>query len=278
LRDAHVKATSESVLPDHFSFSAASTFQDCPKKWWYTYIKRLPREFNTSSLLFGASLHAALETIHFELYRDRHPKLETAIETYETNWRVEAKNNEVRFNKDETYDSLFNSARALVSDYFNQDFARLGSVLGVEQEIRLQLKGMTVPVVGRIDVLFEKADFIRVTDAKTTKAAFNEDKVHVSAAQLALYASSIEALSRQKQKPLAGRFVVFRKLKTPRIEVVDVPLTVADQNRALRMLKDTWSLIEVALSADAFPARRSWVCKQCPFLKRCDADSGAALS
>ena len=51
-------------LPTHFSYSAMSTFQDCPRKWAYAYLSDAPREFVGASLLMGGSLHVAVECLH----------------------------------------------------------------------------------------------------------------------------------------------------------------------------------------------------------------------
>lgn len=52
------------VDPRHsVSYTSLSTFQNCPKKYWWTYIRRLKRVGHCSATELGTALHSALERL-----------------------------------------------------------------------------------------------------------------------------------------------------------------------------------------------------------------------
>ena len=73
------KAHTPGELPTHFSYSAMSTFQDCPRKWAYLYLHDAPREFVGASLLMGGSLHVAVECLHHDRLAGRAPDTAAAL-------------------------------------------------------------------------------------------------------------------------------------------------------------------------------------------------------
>ena len=264
-------------LPRHFSYSSMTNFQGCARRWWYHYIAHAPHEHIGSSLLFGGSLHAALEQTHRTHQLNEIVEFESIFTVFEEHWRRASAFREVKFNKTETEAVLFDRADALLHSYVEDRLPLAGRITGTEESVRLDVPGLNVPVIGRIDLRIETDWSVVIVDAKTSKTAFNEDKLIQATSQLALYGSAFEPLGIQLGKTIRGRFVVFRKLKRPKIEVVNVDLSAADVNRTLRMLRETWSLIEAAYAAGSFPANPGWQCKQCPFRNRCQNDTGQDL-
>ena len=269
--------TLELPLPKHFSYSSMTNFQGCARRWWYHYVLRAPHEHIGSSLLFGASLHAALEEVHRTHRLKQGLELDSLFNVFEDHWRRESAFRVVKFNKSETEAGLFDLAEALLQIYIEERLPHFGPIVEIEECVRIEVPDLNVPVIGRVDARMETNNSLVITDAKTSKTAFNDDKLVQATSQLAIYGSAFESLSRQLGKVLRGRFIVFRKLKAPKIEVIDVDLSTADVNRTLRMLRETWALIEAAYSAKSFPANPSWQCKQCPFRSRCQHDTGQDL-
>lgn len=265
------------ALPDHFSYSSMTAFQGCPRKWDYHYRLRAPRESVSGSLLLGAALHAALEQINLAWLGGQRLPVSQAVASFDARWRHEADGQTVLFNQDENDAGLRALACELLSLYSKDCLSSQGRLLAVEERATIALPGMSVPVVGRLDALVDGGKALVVVDFKTSKAAFTQQKLALAAAQLSFYASGVEPLARQLGKPLAGRFLVFRKIKRPRIDAVEVPLSCGDVQRTHRMLAETWVLIEAAHRADSFPARPSWMCRQCPFQERCTHETGLGV-
>ena len=260
-------------LPDHFSYSSMTAFQDCPRRWHYHYRVRAPRESVSGSLLLGAALHTALEQIHLAWLGGQRLPVAQAMAAFDAHWRRETDGQTVLFNRDENPAGLRALACELLSLYSQDCLPSQGMFLAVEERVAITLPSLSVPVAGRLDALVDSGQALVVVDAKTSKAAYTQQKLAPAAAQLSFYASGVEALARQLGKPLAGRFLVFRKIKRPRIDTVDVSLSPGEVQRTHRMLAETWALIEAAHRADSFPTRPSWMCGQCPFQERCLHDT-----
>ena len=263
------------ALPDHFSHSSMSAFQDCPRKWRYWYLSKCPKEFVSSSLLLGKAVHAALEEIHLVHLGGKAQPLEAGFLAFERSWEEEAGAQEVRFNGGEDRAQAHGLARRMIRLYVEEHLPRLGRILAIEEEVRVEIAGMAVPAVGRIDTLVEEDGALGVVDAKTSRSALAGDKLVQASAQLALYASALAPLAGRLGRPVRGRFQVFRKLRAPRIETIPVDLPAADLARSRRTLQETWNLIAAAHAAGSFPRRASWVCRQCPFQKRCEDEAAA---
>ena len=91
---------------DHLSYSQVSTFQSCPLKWYYRYVAHQPVEHISSGLLFGLSIHAALERQHRALVDgSTPPSVEQLLDTFETAWNDGA-DAPIRYNDGETAESL----------------------------------------------------------------------------------------------------------------------------------------------------------------------------
>lgn len=259
---------SKANLPDHFSFSSMTTAQQCLLKWKYHYIDSAAPEFLSSSLLFGIAIHSAVQSAHQTRLNGRQPGIQTVMDAYEKSWKETAGNQDIRFGKNEDAAKLRDMAKSLFGQFMEQVEPGLDRILAIEEQVSLKIPGMSVPVVGRLDLLTETEDHLIVVDHKTARNSFT-DKVPVAAAQLALYAKAMKPVARQLRKPQKGRFVVFRKLKAPKIEVVDVPIRDTERSGAVAMVRSWWRLIEVASKASAFPKNPGPFCKACEYRIRC---------
>lgn len=262
-------------LPEHFSFSSLSLFQQCPRKWAYTYLMDAEKEFVPAALAFGSALHRGVEALHWAVLSGSPARFEDAWAAYEASWTDECAVTAVLFGADEDRAFYDRMARVLLENYCEQHLPGLGRILAIEESVRVELPAIGVPVVGRLDLLVEGAQELLLVDFKTSQKAFDAAKLRQGALQLAVYAQALGELAESLEKPLRGRFVVLRKLLKPRIEVVDLPLDDAQVERMAPLAGEIWRLIRAAHSARAFPPLPGWSCKGCPFQARCQRETGA---
>lgn len=263
------------LLPEHFSFSSMSVFQQCPRKWAYTYQWSAPREFSPAALVFGAGLHHALETLHLARLDGSTPSLEAAWSSYEQTWAEEGAVQPIRFGPEEDRTFYDRMARPLLAQYFEAHLMAWPRLLAIEESVRIALPNLDVPMVGRLDLLVEEAQELVLVDFKTSQKPFDGEKLRQGALQLAVYAQGLGEVAAVLEKPLKGRFVVLRKLLKPRIEVAEIALDESCLNHMALMVGETWRLIRAAHAASAFPPNPGWGCKGCPFQERCQMETGA---
>src|SRR5437016_4426641 len=84
---------------DFISFTALSTFQACPLRYYFKYVRGLPAETISASLVFGSAMHRAVQ-FHFEelLTGSDGPGLDTLLDVFQAAWK-EHKHQAIRFSK-----------------------------------------------------------------------------------------------------------------------------------------------------------------------------------
>jgi putative RecB family exonuclease len=57
----------------HISHSQIWTYLNCSLRYWFQYVKGLPREHTSIALIFGKAIHKALERYYLDFMRDHDP-------------------------------------------------------------------------------------------------------------------------------------------------------------------------------------------------------------
>src|SRR5438045_3943478 len=93
----NVSTSTASSVRDYISFSAIRAYQACPLRYYFRYIAALPEESVAATLVFGTSIHRAIEH-HFRelLAGNAAPSLATLLEQYQAGW-LERERTLVRF-------------------------------------------------------------------------------------------------------------------------------------------------------------------------------------
>jgi putative RecB family exonuclease len=74
---------------DYISFSAVSTLQSCSLRYFFKYVRGLPEETISASLVLGSAIHGCLQ-FHFEqlLAGADPPDLDTLLDVFNDSWRA----------------------------------------------------------------------------------------------------------------------------------------------------------------------------------------------
>ena len=255
---------------DYLSYSAVRTFQGCPLKYRFRYIDGLPEDCVSSSLVFGSAIHAAVEFYFTEqLAGEVEPSPDQLLDVYQQTWRDRAEQ-EVRFNKSETADSLHGLADRMLEAFLASDLTKQdGTVIGVEEEIRGQLSADIPDLLGRVDLLLETNDSVIVQDFKTSRSAWNEHLAEDQSEQLLLYGDLARRLVPGKKVRL--QFAVITKAKSPKVQLLEASFDESKLDRTKRVFESVWS----AISAGHFyPAPNPMQCSGCGYRSQCDAWRG----
>lgn len=237
------------------SFSRVDTYQNCPRKFRYAYLDRLPRE-PSPHLSFGSSLHGALESF----YDRKLPVCPSEDELLGFLYDAWEPSGFREFSRDEQLD-WYRHAQEVLRRFHRRVAPSYQLPVATEAWFELPLEDAVV--VGSIDrVDRDEAGELHVVDYKTNRRVKDRGQVARSL-QLAIYALACEHLYGELPATVSLDFVVAG------LEV-RVPLGDLDLVRARRAVTDTAARIRDG----AFDPTPNRLCGWCDFRRVCPAWDG----
>jgi putative RecB family exonuclease len=251
---------------DYVSWSAFTTYQHCPLKYFFRYVAGLPEPTISSTLIFGAAIHQAVE-FHFNALLAGEPVPATAhlFAQYQQYWQRTGIDTE-QLNLAEEHRSLHELAYKMLTAFQASTVAQpSGKIIGVEETLRGALIENCPDVLGRVDLVVEEEQDLVITDFKTSRSRWQEEQVREGAGQLLLYAELIKDWLPHKRIRL--QFAVITKTKQPVVEIWPVVAETQAMDRNKRILGKIWEGIE---RQHFYPAPSHWHCSSCAFKTACD--------
>lgn len=255
---------------DYLSYSSLSTFQACPLRYFFRYVKQLPEEAIPASLIFGSAVHAAVQ-FHFEslMAEQGIPDRDTLLDVFHTAWAEKA-DRPVIFPKKDTFDSLCGLADRIFVAFQATDFAKpSGRILGIEEELRGELVPGVPDLLARVDLIVDTPESLVITDLKTAARSWGEGQVEDASPQLLLYAEMARDLA--PDKPITLQFAVFTKTKTPSFTVHSIAHEPARVQRTKVVVERVWTAIQRGVF---YPNPSPIHCPGCAYRKACAAWKG----
>ena len=250
---------------DHISYSAVSTFQTCPLRFFFRYILGLPVKTISSSLVFGSAMHQTLQ-FHFEqlLIGKPGPDVDRLLGVYQDYW-ASCEGQTISYGKNEDRDTLGRMADRLLRLFIQSDFAQPnGVILGVEEELRGQVIPGCPDLLARVDLIVDAGNELLVSDFKTARSSWSENKVDDVAPQLLLYSELVKPLA--DGRPIKLSFAVLTKTKSPVLTVHDVPLDPKQVDRTKRTVERIWQAIQ---GGHFYPNPSPLNCGSCSYREPC---------
>ncbi len=255
---------------DYVSWSAISTYQRCPLRYFFRYVEDLPEETVSASLVFGGAIHRAVE-LHFNeiLYGNPPPEIDMLLDEYQQAWN-ERDQTGIQFGKTEDVNTLGQLAERMLTAFQTSDFAKpTGTIVGIEEELRGELVKDCPDLLARIDLLVDDGDSLVVTDLKTARSRWSQSQVDESGEQLTLYSALVRRL--MLDKPVRLQFAVVTKTKTPALEVHEVEFNQHRLDRSQRIVQRVWQAVQ---AGHFYPNPSPMNCSSCPFRRPCRAWCG----
>jgi len=264
----------------YLSHSQISLMRSCPRKFAYIYIEKAPPDFIPSSLIFGGSIHASLETYFRAKLEGIAITASDLLSTYHDAWteqlaraREQAGGTEVpvRFNKTDTPASVHATAERMLAAFLNSTLAEpKGTILGVEEQLRVMLSPDLPDVLAKVDLVTHTEGWLHVVDFKTSRSRWTAQKAEESADQLLLYAVTLAELSRSLGLPARLHFAVITKAKTPVVQLLPVQVDPGRVEVLTQTIAQVWEAIR---AGNFYPSPSPMNCTTCPFRSRCPAMS-----
>jgi putative RecB family exonuclease len=260
----------------YLSHSQLYLFRACPRKFAFQYVENARPDFVPSSLIFGGSIHAALELYFRAKLEGLAVTLEALLSAYHDEWHKRPVTSgvpiPVRFNKKETADTLHELASRMLTAFLASPLANpKGTILGIEEKLTIMLDANLPDLLTKVDLLTHTDGALHVIDFKTSRSSWTDQKAQESGDQLVLYGQNLGQMSRSMRLPINLHFAVLTKHKVPRVQVLPV---TADERR-VEVMRDgvaqVWSAIQ---AGNFYPSPSPQNCSACPFKSRCPIFAG----
>src|SRR5688572_11716193 len=165
------------AVRDYLSYSAVTTYQSCPLRYYFRYVAGLPERTVASSLVFGSAVHRPVEHHFYEfMASNQPPSVQALMGEYERHWQ-DLDSTDVQFEKEDDIESLGKLAERMFTAFQTSNLASpAGQIIGVEEELRAPVIAGCPDLLGRIDLLVESDNALVVTDLKTSRARWSRDQ------------------------------------------------------------------------------------------------------
>ncbi len=245
--------------PERLSPSGASVFEQCPRRWRFRYVDKLPDPPGRSSLV-GTFTHRVLELLLNEPADER--TVDKARNLARSEWEKFSGNGAyaaLELDDSEALDFRWQAWNAIEGLWTLED---PGTVEVKATEAHVSTVLGEVPFRGVLDRLEAASDGLVVTDYKSGRAPspkFAGERLH----QVMLYAAAVAADT--GHVPARARLYYLGQ------KVVETPVTDEGLSGAIEQHMATWYAIAEACKSDMFEPRPGRLCDYCSFLEHCPA-------
>jgi putative RecB family exonuclease len=258
-------------LPTLYSHSRISSYENCPRQFYFRYVEKLPVETESIEAFVGKRVHEVLERLNRFVERGQVPSLAKVIERFRALWDEHFDAERVRIVRAENPPASYRESgeRCLTNHYRRHYPFDRDENLGVEQRVVFSLDPEgRYRVQGIIDRVARARDgAIEIHDYKTgrfvpSQATLDRDR------QLALY--QIGVADRFGDAPV--RLVWHYLLR----DQTRVSTRTPEQLDALRL--DTAARIDQIEAEARFEPKPSNLCAWCEFRDVCPATADSRFA
>lgn len=241
----------------YISHSQLRTYNECPRKYWFSYVEGIHVPCNEKVFL-GEVFHAAIEH-YFQLrIAGGTPDPVLVEDQFTSIFESEAAGRQVAWEspRRETRE------RGLAFlKHFLKHFGPKARPLMVEKELSAELPGSGVLLKGVIDLIEE--DYA-ITDFKTTTSRWSDSRAR-SSPQMIIYRYLFDRSF--GPLPATMKYEVFYGKKAGNVHHQTLPV-VAEEGALDRLLAMIGHVVE-RIGAGAFPASETAFCRYCDFRREC---------
>ena len=245
-----------------FSYSKMSLYKECPQKFKFKYIDKMPEQPKTY-FAFGSSIHKALEFFHDPVHKAS-PSLQELVQAFQTDWmRLDATS--------KGYASQCASDEALavgiemLKNYYAKHREPFTPPLSVEFRTRVTIDDLIITaIVDRVDHLGDGK--LRVVDYKTGKNVSREpDQLYMYQKVLESSKAFAELTSGIPGKKTITEMAYYH---VPSLTEVVVPRAKPNE---LEYFWEKALMVGENIRACKFDPTPSFSCKFCDYRSACDA-------
>lgn len=259
-------------MSEIFSHSRLSSFEDCPKKFHYRYVLRLPSKAEGIEGFMGRRVHEVLERLYRFTAEGRVPPLARVLERFQLFWDEHFDPVHVRIVRDGLdVDHYRRIGERCLTNYYRRHYPfDADETIAVEDRVlfsldaerRYRIQGFIDRVVNARDGALEIHDY-KTSARLPSQAQLDRDR------QLALYQIGLaERFGRSRPVRLVWHYLAHDRAR--------VSERRPEQLESLR--RDTMELIDRIRAERDFEPRKGPLCRWCEFADRCPLGPGLARS
>lgn len=243
--------------PQRLSPSGAATFEQCPRRWRFRYVERLPDPPGIDALV-GTFAHRVLEHL-MQQPANRRTK-DDARRIARSTWPELSSSDEyldLELDEAQAKEFRWRAWGAIEGLWYLEDPAGV-DVRATEQQVSVTLDG--VPFRGVVDRVEAESEGVVVSDYKSGRAPsprFAPDRLH----QVLLYAAAIA--EETGEQPVKAQLLYLGQ------KIVSTVVTSEEIDGAVEHLRSTWEDIAEACDIDDFAPRPGPLCGYCPYSEQC---------
>lgn len=233
------------------SFSALETFEQCPLKYKYQEIDRIPTP-KSKEAVFGSIIHSTLKFIHTPGLLV--PDLEQALDYFSKHWNSDVYESEIEERE------AFSQGVKIIQRYFEQNDPRAFTIVDLESRFQIDIAGHTVP--GIIDRIDRTSDGYEIIDYKTARKMPSQESIDQNL-QLSVYLKAFLARYPKEIANLGSLKVSLYFLKH------GVKLTSARTAEDLDRASERFTRVVAEIEKGKFEPMISGLCDWCGYQKIC---------
>lgn len=183
-----------------FSYSRIDTYEMCPSKYFFSYIKREPRQFGEAAVL-GNIVHAVLEDVVSS-------SLPLSINEMRTKYEEHTKNLDPN---SQISNSLISVGTEIIEEFYDLNEGKLFDVFEKEMGFKFVIGNyLIIGFIDRVDIV---GDSVKIVDYKTGKREVAAKDVHENL-QLGIYALAASHLFPNKEITAALHYLRTNRIKS----------------------------------------------------------------
>ena len=174
-----------------YSPSALKMYDDCPLKYYHSYVLGIPGEIKPAFEL-GTIVHKVVENITWKIQRDEEVSEEKALKYLDSIWVSSAYESEEMEKQDRK------DAEEWIRLFIARQAEKEGNIIGIEKWLELDIDGRMIR--GKVDRIDDLGESIEVIDYKTSKQKASKPGLKKDF-QMALYWLGLEKM---QDKPISS--------------------------------------------------------------------------
>ena len=251
----------------HLSSSSIESYMECSLSYRFSRIDKLKPEFKSDNMEFGICVHQTLADFHMERMMGTILQLDRLQEKFADHWTERAfDNTEIKYSDENSFDSLMELGKSLLSVYHDNFHEENTTVLAIEEPFIFTIDNLPIPIVGVMDLIEQdEKDNIIITDFKTPAKSYTEKEVNKNP-QLLLYQMATR-FSGYADRNIILKLDCLIKTKTPKFKRYYTARDRRDEIKAERKIQEVWKGITKGVF---IPNDTSWKCNECFYKTACN--------